>query len=808
MHGHYLEGTFQAYTAHPSTHHHHRRKPKQTLTEVEESPFAGIQTGVVVREGYQLFNEQTIRVGKCVQVLTKLLYLINQGEKFSEEEATQVFFAVTKLFLSHDIHLRRLVYLVIKELRVASDSSLIVVSCLSKDMTSTCDPFRANSIRVLAKIMDPSMVSGIERFMKQAIVDRNPVIVSSTLVAAQHIYSTSIDMIKRWTTQIQEAFASPSPMVQFQALGLLYKIKSQDRLAINKIVTTLVRNPPKGSLSLCLLIRIVTSDIATSGQAPNADLLKFLTNCLHSRVHMVMYEAARNMVAMTSLSPIQLAPAVSVLQELLGSPSPTHRFAAVKTLSEVVQRFPLLVTPCSVDLERLITDSNRSIGTLAITTLLKTGAESNVDRLIKSIGGFMNEISDEFRVVMIDAVKTLALKFPAKHHSLMNFLSTALREEGGFKYKQSIVEAILDIIEANPEACESGLEHFCEFIEDCEFPDLSAKIIHVLCDKGPGTSNPARYIRFIFNRVILETTSVRAAAVTSMAKFAISVPNLTESVIVLLKRSLNDNDDEVRDRSAFYLNILENGHGKSLGKPLFDDSNTPELADLELSLQTYLDANDKQESFDLTKHMIKAEEEAPPREEKGGMMGGGGIADNTLAAVASGKASAAPVNPYLDTLKSIPEIAALGPLFKSCPPVEVTESETEYVISCIKHIYREHIVFQFNITNNMEDQLLENVTIEMAPENDAWEEEFSIPEATLAYQVGGCAFVCMSRGANSFSSGPIANTMKFTFKEVSEGEVGDASLEDEYQLEDLEVTEADFMTADNSLGLVEFRRQW
>ena len=33
---------------------------------------------------------------------------------------------------------------------------------------------------------------------------------------------------------------------------------------------------------------------------------------------------------------------------------------------------PLAVTPCNMDMEGLINDSNRSIATLAITTLLKT----------------------------------------------------------------------------------------------------------------------------------------------------------------------------------------------------------------------------------------------------------------------------------------------------------------------------------------------------------------------------------------------------------------------------------------------------
>ncbi len=37
------------------------------------------------------------------------------------------------------------------------------------------------------------------------------------------------------------------------------------------------------------------------------------------------------------------------------------------------------------------------------------------------------------------------------------------------------------------------------------------------------------------------------------------------------------------------------------------------------------------------------------------------------------------------------------------------ESETEYVVRCIKHVFPEHVVLQFDCTNTLNDQLLENV---------------------------------------------------------------------------------------------------
>ena len=56
----------------------------------------------------------------------------------------------------------------------------------------------------------------------------------------------------------------------------------------------------------------------------------------------------------------------------------------------------------------------------------------------------------------------------------------------------------------------AGLAHLCEFIEDCEHTVLATKILHLLGKEGPRTPTPSKYIRFIYNRVILENAAVRA----------------------------------------------------------------------------------------------------------------------------------------------------------------------------------------------------------------------------------------------------------------------------------------------------------
>ena len=82
--------------------------------------------------------------------------------------------------------------------------------------------------------------------------------------------------------------------------------------------------------------------------------------------------------------------------------------------------------------------------------------------------------------------------------------------QGGFEYKRAIVDSIISIIEENTEAKEAGLAHLCEFIEDCEHTVLATRILHLLGREGPRTPQPFKYVRFIYNRVILENPAVRA----------------------------------------------------------------------------------------------------------------------------------------------------------------------------------------------------------------------------------------------------------------------------------------------------------
>lgn len=108
-----------------------------------------------------------------------------------------------------------------------------------------------------------------------------------------------------------------------------------------------------------------------------------------------------------------------------------------------------------------------------------------------------------------------------------------------------------------PSERETALLILAEYIEDCSKHSLQTKIINFLGQEGPKAKNSSTYIRFIYNRINLEKPVIRAAAISALASFAFKIPDLRKSILLLLKRCIKDNCDEVRERTLLYISMLE-----------------------------------------------------------------------------------------------------------------------------------------------------------------------------------------------------------------------------------------------------------
>mmetsp|Transcript_32897 Transcript_32897/g.53731 ORF Transcript_32897/g.53731 Transcript_32897/m.53731 type:complete len:748 (+) Transcript_32897:1-2244(+) len=643
--------------------------------------------------------------------------------------------------------------------------------------------YKANSIRALRKITDSSMLGPIERYLAQAVVDKADIVSSAAIVTGIHLSVTHPELVKRWAGEVGEALKQRGVMAQYHALALLHKLRKNDKLSVSKLVQSVNTTPIRSPMALCLLIRMCTEVLKEDFEgAP--DLSQFVVNSLKHSSEMVVFEAAKGICTLKVTNAKDLTPAILVLQLYLTSHKPVLRFAAIRLLNKVATTQPLAVTTCNVDMESLVSDPNRNIATLAITTLLKTGSEFSIDRLMKQIGTFMTDIADEFKIVVIDAMKLLCVKFPQKYSVLLSFLSEALRDEGGYDFKKSIVDAIIKIIDTNPQAKEEGLLHLCEFIEDCEFTLLSQRVLHYLGQLGPTTQNPHKYIRYIYNRVILETPAVRAASVSALAKFAGLCPPLRQSVKVLLQRVMQDNDDEVRDRAVFYTNVLDSSE-EDVETFIVDVANSTAQRRARLN-------NEKDD--DVARFT-----------DEGAGEGAGAEPGSPLAEQVVKQHKQ--IEKAIAELMAHPSLKKYGRPHKTSEPEHITDTESEFVVTYLKHTYADRVIFEFRVNNNMDDVLLENISINMDCEMEGLEEEGGIPIKDLKSGESKSAYVTFAKDPDSFLTGSAACVLCFTMKEVDKdtGEPEEDGTEDEYQLEEVVLNICDFI---EPYEVANFHKDW
>ena len=147
---------------------------------------------------------------------------------------------------------------------------------------------------------------------------------------------------------------------------------------------------------------------------------------------------------------------------------------------------------------------------------------------------------------------------------------------------------------------------------------------------------------------------------------------------------------------------------------------------------------------------------------------------------------------------SIPEMKEFGGVLKSSAVVELTEAETEYVVTVVKHIFKEYVVVQFEIKNTLPDTVLENVSVVATPsDEEELEEVFIIPAEKLPAGEPGKVYVAFKKanGEGSLPTSSFSNVLKFTSKEIdpTTNEPEESGYDDEYEVGDFELTGSDYV---------------
>lgn len=234
------------------------------------------------------------------------------------------------------------------------------------------------------------------------------------------------------------------------------------------------------------------------------------------------------------------------------------------------------------------------------------------------------------------------------------------------------------------------------------------------------------------------------------------------------------------------------------------------LATFEHQLVMYVTANDKETfstPFDISTVPVVTNEQALAEERTKKLT----TATPTLKAPSAGPkkpqmngsteaavSATAQAQRYSQQLMVIPELKAYGNVLKSSPIIELTEAETEYVVSVIKHVFQNHIVLQFDVKNTLTETVLEDVSVIATPSEDeeSLEEDFIIPVSKLSADEPGTVYVAFKKSGDApFATTTFTNVLKFTSKEIdpTTGEPDASGYDDEYEVENLELTGSDYL---------------
>jgi len=777
-----------------------RELSHDSIQTMEEDQFTNIQKSAVIHES-RCFNDRQISVRECRKVLSKLVYLTNQGEKFLESESTNIFFAVTKLFQSTDQNLRRIIYLFIKEMQ-HEPSIYIITESLRKDMNDKIDLFRMNALRLAPVILESQYLIQSERYIKNAIIDKNPAVAISALLAGIHLFPENVEFVRKWSNEIQEKLNSSTPETHYHALILLREIKRQDKNALLKVILNLCKDGKSGNLAAVQLIRIIKEMVLQGeiDQQNEKELVDYLDRALQRSSEMVSMEAAKALCEFKTLPNRQLVPAVSTLSFFLSSQGSVNRFAALRIINKLISnpsRIPLIEN--NTDLENLIRENNTSFNAFTISILLKISKEEGVDELLGKIQDSIAESSEEFKIDIVSSVKALAKKHPKKYRSIVNFFSHCLKNEGQYEFKSACVSCLEYVLKEIPESKEIGLFTLAEFIEDCQYPSLHIQIMNLLAREAGNVANPAKFVRLIYNRFILEDSNIRATAISTLGKFALEKHSLIGQIRKILETALEDNDHEVRARAMFYLD--EMNRIQTAGEEEFLDSTLSpnELDSIEAFLQRNIEEVQRTEDsnvldIDHINQYIKDNKIQVQKQEtkKKGAHESAVDLDNA-ASVERRPEEDATFKKYQQLFAQNTEFEDIGDLRLLHEEKAVTDPNSEYLVKVRKIFFDEYLVLEFSVKNTLDSQVLCDVNVDLQFDTDDLKVMQVISLKQIKSGETGSVFITVAKNPEfKMIMSNVQGFLKFKVQEFS-GNTKTAEYDDEYQLEDFTINVSDYL---------------
>ena len=784
-----------------------------------------------------IFNEKNVQSEQCIEILINLIYLLNKGEKFSEKEKESIFFSATKLLHNANPILRRIIFLFVKHLNWWQ-SSFILTGSLITELNGDDDLIKPNCFRLLGQITDASSVNVVERLLKEAINNENHEVASSALCCTLFMSLKGFGIAKSWINEISEKLnssLSEENLLTFHTLLLLKEIKKNDKLFLIKIFSRIAETSGSRShrsqFAICQLIRYVTDLLlkADLEESTKKTFHIFLQMSLYRLEESIKIEAARSIMIIPNISASIRQETIATLCELISSSNKIVRFAALKTLDKHIDGFAQNVAvDIFLELEKIIEDSgtNSSIKSYAFSIFLKISKGLSDYRLEKMFKTFIEQYTkfkEDFKKKLINISKNISRENPTKNKLYYDFFCSVFKLDAGPQTKLEILDALIWFIYNDKDLKLQAIFFLAESLFDCQYDVLKIRIINLLGKECELVNNKSKLVRYIYNQLLLEFPAVRASAISALGEIGFKENNLRDIIISLIENCLNDDDNEVRERAFMISKALKAVKDKKkedqeLINFVFPQKvkNPSPVEELNIDLIQLVLNSEKEnllksddicqelvsilnDTEKISEILIKDKEELKKKEKKEKKRLGLDVSERKKSE-----------DDYATTMFT----KIYGPPKVITPYKKLTDQSAEYLTKYRKIVHDKIVVMDFEITNTIEFQIINDVSLDMQMLNyegfDLDKTEI-IPIKSLKTNESGHLYFKLLKNKDSIYSNCSFNcTLKFDLQELDvKGNPHGIPVKETYKLDKpVEVCYADYYIKNSKVNLENFAEFW
>lgn len=477
---------------------------------------------ILYQDIQKTFNSTPLITRNCIKVINNLMYYLTTKD-IEPDTLNSILIYLLKAFQSKEQYLKNVIYTTVIELSKLTDQGFIGINIFVKDyMTSK---IKHKIIRSLFCIIPDEMIYDFTKYLNECFISKSDELITSGVLVAYTLISKNFTKVKELYTPLE----------------ITDDIHGYQKLAWMSSV-----NQDFGNLMYKNEAGVICVRIAVKKR--KYDLFKTFLN-LRISDNFVFFEACKQVTEMNEEISLQFISLVCQgLKNFLKSENFYEKFSAIKLLSKLSLKHSKNIEKLNKEIEELLQENSKTLTMFAISTLLKTGTEETIDRLMKYLPEFMNEMDDTYKILGLNALLTLTLKNASKIDVFIEFIKGCILTKGTLKFKMHIVKILNDFITDNKIdeiLFEKILNIFIIYLEDSEYFEISAEILGILGKQIYKSKNYKKYVMHVYNRLILEDQKIKIPAVQCIF-------DLSKKIEIDRQFFVNCGDEVLRN---FYVNL-------------------------------------------------------------------------------------------------------------------------------------------------------------------------------------------------------------------------------------------------------------